>query len=61
MNGLITNPFSEGIICIMLGIGCYVLAKQFAIPDLSLLGGGLGVLGTGYMGGHVVANANKPS
>ncbi len=48
------NPFFEGLICIIIAIGCYVLGVFIKSGELSDLGKLMVGAGIGYIGGAKV-------
>ena len=56
---MLLNPFVEGLIVLVLGIACYVLAAFVNKPELSTLGSTLAGIGIGYLG-HTALVAPPP-
>ena len=47
---MLSNPFIQGMIGVLMGIGCIVAGAMLKIPDLSQPGQTLIGIGLGYMG-----------
>lgn len=47
---MITNPFIEGLIVLVIGIGCYLGGSIAKVPELTHLGDVLTGVAIGYIG-----------
>ena len=56
---MLINPFWEGLICILFGVGILVAAKFLAMAELSPIGQTVIGIGIGYIGGHAVAQTRQ--
>lgn len=48
MQGLFANPVAEGIVLLLIGIGCYIVGGMLHDPDLHSLGQVVVGVGLGY-------------
>jgi hypothetical protein len=55
MNGLVINPFLEGVILIAIGVGCWILGAAYQAEELRQAGNAAFYGGLGYTGAHAVA------
>ena len=55
---MFTNPFTEGVILILLGLTCVVLGAILKVDGLSPTGFTLTGLGVGYVSGNQVGKTN---
>lgn len=56
-NGIVGNPFVEGALCVLLGIGCYAASTYMHVSHLSDVAEMLCTLGVGYMGHAAIAGS----
>lgn len=59
MQGLIANPFLEGVVLMLLGIGCFVAGAMIHDPELHTVGTAVTGIGIGYLSHSSVQAAKQ--